>query len=183
MPMVTHLWGMSSRAPPRSPTQLVARVSGWMSSTRVGSWANCSGVSSGWGSLKARWPVMPMPPKAMSTPPSSSMRAGMRPRSLGSGNTRCSSGMSSSGSILPYTFRAMKPRKDRGSFWSIHWPSSVRYSSMLMNQQFFRDSFSRFTRRTKMGYWPTGPTGQMKTVCLPAALLARMALTISRAIS
>ena len=107
----------------------------------------------------------------------------MRPRSLGSGKTRCSSGMSSSGAILPYTSRAMKPRKDRGFSSAIHWPSSVRYSSMLMNQQFLRESCSRLTSRTKMGYCPTGPTGQIKTVGFPAALLARMAAHISAAIS
>ena len=54
---------------------------------------------------------------------------------------------------------------------------------MLMNQQFFRLMRSRLTSRTKMGYWPTGPTGQMNTVCLPAALLAWMVLIISMAIS
>ena len=35
MPMVTQRCGMSSSAPPRSPTELVARVSGWMSRARV----------------------------------------------------------------------------------------------------------------------------------------------------
>ena len=54
---------------------------------------------------------------------------------------------------------------------------------MLMNQQFLRESCSRLTNRTKMGYCPTGPTGQIKTVGFPAALLVRMAAHISAAIS
>ena len=54
---------------------------------------------------------------------------------------------------------------------------------MLMNQQFLRESCSRLTSRTKMGYCPTGPTGQIKTVGFPAALLVRMAAHISAAIS
>ena len=54
---------------------------------------------------------------------------------------------------------------------------------MLKNQQFFRLTRSRFTSRTKMGYCPTGPTGQMNTVFLPAALWALMVFTISRASS
>ena len=54
---------------------------------------------------------------------------------------------------------------------------------MLKNQQFFRLTRSRFTSRTKMGYWPTGPTGQMKTVFSPRALCSLMVFTISRAIS
>ena len=54
---------------------------------------------------------------------------------------------------------------------------------MLRNQQCFRLILSRFTSRTKMGYWPTGPTGQMKTVFSPLALCSRMVFTISRASS
>ena len=54
---------------------------------------------------------------------------------------------------------------------------------MLMNQQLFRLSRSRFTSRTKMGYCPTGPTGQMNTVFSPRALCSRMAVTISMASS
>ena len=64
---------------------------------------------------------------------------------------------------------------------SIQVSSSFRYSSMLMNQQFLRLTLSRLTNRTKMGYCPTGPTGQMNTVFLPAALLALMHSSISSA--
>lgn len=69
MPMVTHQRGMSSTAPLRSPIALAVRVSREISSTRVGRARNWSGVSSSWASLKATWPLMPMPPKQMSTPP------------------------------------------------------------------------------------------------------------------
>ena len=100
MPMVTALLGMAAMAPPRSPMALAVLVSGVRVSTRVPRAANCSGVSSGWASLKARWPLMPMPPKAMSTPPSSSIRRSTLPGSAGSGKTRCSGGMSSSASTL-----------------------------------------------------------------------------------
>ena len=54
---------------------------------------------------------------------------------------------------------------------------------MLMNQQFFRLIRSRFTSLTKMGYCPTGPTGQMNTVFSPASLWAFIVLTISSASS
>ena len=66
---------------------------------------------------------------------------------------------------------------------SIQVPSSFRYSSMLMNQQFLRLTRSRLTSRTNMGYCPTGPTGQMNTVFFPAALCSLIVLTISSASS
>ena len=77
----------------------------------------------------------------------------------------------------------MKPRKLSGLSMSIQVSSSFRYSSMFMNQQFLRLMRSRFTSLTKMGYWPTGPTGQMNTVFSPAALCSLMVLTISSASS
>ena len=77
----------------------------------------------------------------------------------------------------------MKPWKESGLLSSIHSPSSVRYSSMLMNQQFLRLSRRSFTSRTKIGYCPTGPTGQMKTVRRPAALFFSISAIISSAIS
>ena len=100
MPIVTHFLGIASIAPFRSPIALATRVSRLMVSTRVCSAANSSGVSSSCASLKARWPLMPMPPKAMSTPPRRSISRAMAPVSCGSGKTRCASGISSSGSIF-----------------------------------------------------------------------------------
>ena len=149
MPMVTHQRCMSSMAPLRSPMALAVRVSRLISSTRVWRPLNCSGVSSSWASLKARWPLMPMPPKQMSTPPSFSIVRAMLSGSLGSGNTRWPSGMTSSGRILLYTVRSMKPRKLSLSSLPIHCFSSVRYSSMLRNHTFFRLMPSPFTMSTK----------------------------------
>ena len=54
---------------------------------------------------------------------------------------------------------------------------------MLINQQFLRLSRRSFTSRTKIGYCPTGPTGQMKTVRRPAALFFSISAIISSAIS
>ena len=64
---------------------------------------------------------------------------------------RCSSGMFNSGAILLYTVLSMKPRKESLSSFGTHSPSSVRYSSMLKNQQSFNETFLSFTRRTKIG--------------------------------
>ena len=54
---------------------------------------------------------------------------------------------------------------------------------MLMNQQFLRLRRRSLTSRTKMGYWPTGPTGQMNTVRRPTALFFSISPTMVRAIS
>ena len=85
--------------------------------------------------------------------------------------------------MRPYTCFSMKPMKLSRSSGETLVCSSTMYSSMLKNQQFFRLTRPSFTRRTKIGYWPTGPTGTMNTVRLWAALLAWMVCTISRAIS
>ena len=54
---------------------------------------------------------------------------------------------------------------------------------MLMNQQRSSDRRLSFTSRAKIGYWPTGPTGQMSTVCRPAALPDSISRIMSRASS
>ena len=65
----------------------------------------------------------------------------------------------------------------------IYFLSSSRYSSILINQVFLRLRFRPFTISTKYGYCPTGPTGQMNTVCFPAFSLASISETISSAIA
>ena len=160
--------------------QLVARVSGWMESTRVSSAANSSAESSGSGSLNARCPVMPMPPKAMSTPPSSSMTRTDAAGVCGVGEDAVLFGNDELRANLAVDRALHKARNESASAASIHSSSSVRYSSMLMNQQFLSETLRSFTKRTKMGYWPTGPTGQMKTVFSPRALCASISSTIVR---
>ena len=89
------------RTSPPTVTELIVRVSRVSDSTRVGSAANSSGViatpGSG-GSLKAMWPLMPIPPKQASTPPRLAIRLAIRSGCCGSGNTRCSGGGASAAS-------------------------------------------------------------------------------------
>ncbi len=66
MPTVIASFGMRSILPRAAVTALMVSVSRDKRKTRVGSCANAStssGSPGSGGSLKARWPVMPTPPK------------------------------------------------------------------------------------------------------------------------